>query len=240
MSLQVSRINKVYTYNSSTTSALSDVSLRLKHGEFGCIVGPSGCGKSTLLRLISGLETSNGGLIKRPVRIGYLFQDPALFPWLSAFENIAFGLRMAGMHHVDITKRVYQYLNLVGLSGFAGARPYQLSGGMRQRVALARSMVIEPDLLLMDEPFSAIDLKNKERFYDDIQEIWKRQKMTVLLVTHNIRESVCLGSRVFIMSGRPGTIKHVVAVPLNRPRKLDDLRVTIVSKRVKKLLYASA
>lgn len=211
--------------------ALSGVDLALAPGSFVAVVGPSGCGKSTLLRLIAGLETPDAGAIRidseppsvaaAQHRIGVAFQDHALLPWLSVRQNVALPFRLAGVP-VD-EARVASLVAMVGLAEFAGARPSQLSGGMRQRVSIARSLALSPRLLLLDEPFGALDAFTREELWCVLRDLWAAQRFTVVLVTHDLREAVFLADTVYVMSKRPGRILGRRAIDLPRPR---DLEVT--------------
>ena len=229
--LTLRNVTKRFEGAAGRVTALEDISLDVREGEFLVVVGPSGCGKSTLLGLLAGLEHSDEGTIQlgeEPVvspgrdRL-VMFQQDALFPWLNALENVLFGLRLKpGLTDAERLDSARYYLNLVGLGNKEKARPHELSGGMRQRVALARSLAPNPRVLLMDEPFSALDALTREQLYGDIQEIFTKRKKTIVLVTHNIREAVCLGDRVVLFSPNPGRVQQVFDVDLPRPRRLND------------------
>ena len=206
--------------------ALGGINLEVMDGEFLAIVGPSGCGKSTFLEIAAGLikPTSgsiyiDGNVINGPDHNrGIVFQGYALFPWRTVAGNIAYGLEekgVPGQKRIEICRK---YVSLVGLSGFEDHYPYQLSGGMKQRVAIARALAYNPDILLMDEPFAALDAQTRETLQDEVLRIWNETKKTVLFVTHNIEEAVFLADRIAVMSARPGTIKQIIEVPLSRPR----------------------
>ncbi|MDP3278826.1 MAG: ABC transporter ATP-binding protein [Deltaproteobacteria bacterium] len=220
-----------------TTQALSPVDLEVRDGEFVCLVGPSGCGKSTVLNLVAGLDqASEGEVLVRgePVRgpgpdRTVMFQEAALFPWLTVAENVRFPLDVAGVARSEASGRVEQYLRMVHLWKFRDARPHELSGGMRQRAALARSLVVEPDILLMDEPFGALDAQTCEMLHAELETIWQRTKKTVLFVTHNVREAVRLADRVVVMGTRPGRIKRVLEVDLPRPRDQEQRDVGLLA-----------
>jgi NitT/TauT family transport system ATP-binding protein len=220
--------------------ALQDISLDVRSGEFLCIVGPSGCGKSTLLHLIAGLDKPSGGeillngrLVSRPGpdRI-LIFQDHGLFPWLTVRENVEFGLRMKGMPKEELRKSSHHFLQLVQLSQFPGSYIHQLSGGMRQRVALARSLAMQPDVLLMDEPFAALDAQTRDLLHDELERVWRETGQTIIFVTHNVREAARLGDRVVVLSFRPGRIKSEFEVELPRPRNMEDPSVVRVAGQV--------
>jgi NitT/TauT family transport system ATP-binding protein len=220
--------------------ALQDIHLDVRAGEFLCIVGPSGCGKSTLLHLISGLDRQSKGEIllhglpvngPGPDRI-MIFQDLGLFPWLTVRQNVEFGLRLKGLDAADIRLLSVYYLDLVHLSQFAESYIHQLSGGMRQRVALARSLAMQPEVLLMDEPFAALDAQTRDMLHDELERIWHETRQTIVFVTHNVREAARLGDRVVVMTFRPGRIKKEIQVDLPRPRNMEDPNVVRVAGEV--------
>jgi NitT/TauT family transport system ATP-binding protein len=220
--------------------ALERIDLQVRAGEFVCIVGPSGCGKSTLLHLIAGLAQPSAGevlLDGRPVdgpdtgRI-LIFQDLGLFPWLTVIQNVEFGLRMAGVPKHERRLKSREYLRLVHLSKFENSYIHELSGGMRQRVALARALAIEPDVLLMDEPFAALDAQTRDLLHDELERIWAETGRTIIFVTHNVREAVRLGDRVVLITFRPGQVKRQFGVALPRPRHLEDVEVAKTAREV--------
>ena len=224
----------------SFTPALQNIDLEIEQGEFVCIVGPSGCGKSTLLHLIAGLDKPTTGQVEvdgSPVsgpgtdRI-LLFQELGLFPWLSVRENVEFGLKMAGVSKIERRDRARVFLRMVHLSHFEEHYIHQLSGGMRQRVALARSLALRPKILLMDEPFAALDAQTRDMLHDELERIWKETAPTIVFVTHNVREAVRLGDRVLLMSFRPGRIKSQFPINLKRPRHVEDSDVAHLSKEI--------
>ncbi len=213
--------------------ALDKINLEVKPGEFLCIVGPSGCGKSTLLHLIAGLQPQTSGKVLvdgTPVsgpgtdRI-LIFQELGLFPWLTVGGNVEFGLKMKNVGKVEREERVQYYLRLVHLSKFGDSYIHQLSGGMRQRVALARALATEPDVLLMDEPFAALDAQTRDLLHDELERIWAETGRTIVFVTHNVREAVRLGDRVALMTFRPGRVKQEFSVSLPRPRHMEQADV---------------
>ena len=209
--------------------AFHQLSLAVKRNEIMCVVGPSGCGKTTLLRCIAGLtDLSSGRLLvhgkavgaRPPDGVAMVFQHFGLLPWKTVFDNAAFGLAMAGVPRAEIKARVMNYLDLVGLTGFEGHYPYQLSGGMQQRVGLVRALVMNPSILLMDEPFAALDAQTRELMQAELLKIWAEAHKTVLFITHQINEAVYLADRVAVLSPRPGRLKDVVTIPFERPRPL--------------------
>ncbi|MCE9522847.1 MAG: ABC transporter ATP-binding protein [Alphaproteobacteria bacterium] len=208
--------------------ALHDVSFTVEAGEFLSLVGPSGCGKSTALRLIAGLSQANEGTIKwrgKPPALGFVFQDAALLPWANVEKNVRLPLEIAGLDDAAIKRRIAETLELVGLSTFAKSYPRELSGGMKMRVSIARALAAEPSVLLMDEPFAALDELTRERLNDELRELWAAKKLTVVFVTHSIYESVYLASRVVVMGPRPGRVVADIAMP--EPVKRDpDFRLT--------------
>jgi len=220
--------------------AIENVSLSIEEGEFVCLVGPSGCGKSTLLNIIAGLDKPtegavllNGQLVKEtgPDRI-VVFQENALFPWLRVLENVEFGLKMAGVIKEKRKKIAVRYLEMMQLTKFADAFTYQLSGGMKQRVAIARALVMDPDILLMDEPFAALDSQTRDLLLVELQLIWSKTRKTIVFVTHNITESICLGDRVVIFTSRPGKVKSEIRVDYRRPRLSEDDNLHEYQRRV--------
>jgi NitT/TauT family transport system ATP-binding protein len=218
-----------YGKGEGSVLALSDLSLQVGKEEFCVIVGPSGCGKSSLLYLIAGLEDRSGGMIKvggRPVSDpgadrGMVFQAYTLFPWLTVRQNVEYGPKRKGMPAAERNRIVDYYLNEIGLSGFRDHYPSQLSGGMKQRVAIARAMANDPEVLLMDEPFGALDSQTRHSMQQLLLRVWEHSKKTVLFVTHDIDEAIVLADRVFVMSGRPGLIRKELVVPFARPRDID-------------------
>lgn len=232
MKLHIQNIRKEFLINSGRITALTDINLEVRSGEFICFVGPSGCGKSTLLNLIAGLEQTTSGSVVSKGKIGFMFQEATLFPWLKVKDNVAFGLRVAKRNKDEISEKVDQYLKLVHLFPFKEAYPHELSGGMKQRVALARALILDPDILLMDEPFAALDAQTREILHGELQEIWQTTKKTIIFVTHNIREAVCLGTRVLVFTAQPGRVKKEYRIDLKRPREMSSLEVMMLSNEI--------
>jgi len=218
------------THSGQDLLALDRINLQLRAGEFVCIVGPSGCGKSTLLHLIAGLHQQTSGEVLvdgKPVkgpgtdRI-MIFQEHGLFPWLTVGQNVEFGMKMKGISGAEREEKTRHYLRLVHLAKFEKSYIHQLSGGMRQRVAIARALATEPDVLLMDEPFAALDAQTRDLLHDELERIWYETGCTIIFVTHNVREAVRLGDRVILLTFRPGRVKSELTVGLPRPRHLED------------------
>jgi NitT/TauT family transport system ATP-binding protein len=212
-------------------SAIDGVSLDIGRGEFFMIVGPSGCGKTTLLRILAGLETATSGTIEIDTPAGsdrpenaMVFQGESIFPWMTVWNNAAYGLRMRNAPAALIQERVGHYLDRTGLTRFADYYPHQLSGGMKQRVSIARAFANDPEILLMDEPFSALDAQNKLLLQEELLRIWDEQKKTVVFITHSVDEAVYLGDRIMVMTAQPGKVKGFVRVPLPRPRNIIELQ----------------
>lgn len=223
--LKVENLSKTYRDPSGVVHALGPVSFETAKGDFLCFLGPTGCGKTTLLRSIAGLETPDSGTVTIPSRsdggkpvIGYVFQQGALFPWMSVYSNIEFPLRAKKVERVERREKVRNMLRMVGLESFSSSYPHQLSGGMQQRAALARSLVMEPDLLLMDEPFSSLDTRTSQELQESLRDLWKQASTTVLFVTHNIEEAVYLAEEVIVLGHRPGTVVRRESIVLEDPR----------------------
>src|SRR5437773_5032421 len=241
--LAIENVSKNFKGGSGSVLALDKVSLSVAEGEFVCLVGSSGCGKSTLLNIIAGLEKPDSGTVRadgKPVtgpgreRL-VMFQEPALFPWLDVFGNVLFGLKLKpNLTRSDRCDVAKYYLELVGPSRFEHANIHELSGGMKQRVSLARALAPNPRVLLMDEPFAALDALTREQLYGDIQEIWKARRKTIVFVTHNVREAACLGDRVLLFSPHPGRIQEEFAVSLPRPRDINSVDLAAHATRITK------
>jgi NitT/TauT family transport system ATP-binding protein len=243
--LVVEGVSKSFSARGQTVQALDRVSLDVNEGEFVCLVGPSGCGKSTLLNLIAGLEQpdqgtmmTDGRKIDGPGRDRMvMFQEHALFPWLNVAGNVMFGLRLKpGLSNKDREDVTQFYLKLVGLERFKDANIHELSGGMKQRVALARALAPNPRVLLMDEPFAALDAMTREQLYADLQKIWSARRKTIIFVTHNVREAVCLGDRVILFSAHPGRIREEFKIPLPRPRDINSVELAAYATEITRAL----
>ena len=238
--LLLAHVGKSFDAGAGRFAAVEDVSLDVEAGAFIAIVGASGCGKSTLLRMIAGLERPDRGQISaggRPVTgtgldRGLVFQEPRLLPWLTAGQNVALALRNAPMDAVTKRRVVAEHLDLVGLSDFAAAMPAQLSGGMAQRVAIARGLAARPGILLLDEPFGALDALTRLRMQAELERIWLAERTTTLLVTHDVEEAAVLADRIVVMSPRPGRITAIEDVPLDRPRDRGDPRLTALRRSI--------
>jgi len=227
--ITVDGLSKAYGRGRDQVLALSGLSLQVAPGEFVCLVGASGSGKSTLLGLVAGLDQAMlGSLDTGGVRPALMFQEPALMPWLSARQNVELPLRLRGGPRSEAVR----LLELVGLAGFADRLPHELSGGMRQRVALARALAQDADILLMDEPFAALDAITRDDLHDELERLWLRRRMTVLFVTHNAREAVRLAGRVLVLSSRPGRVAAEFPVDLPRPRRIENADLGALAARI--------
>jgi NitT/TauT family transport system ATP-binding protein len=230
--LAIDQVTQWFETGHGRVQALDRVSLQVASGEFVCLLGPSGCGKSTLLNLIAGLEMPSAGTLMaggQPIRAPsrermMMFQESALFPWLDVLSNVMFGLKhKPGLTSAERREVAEYYLKLVGLEKFMYAYIHELSGGMKQRVALARALAPNPRVLLMDEPFAALDALTREQLYGDLQRIWLQRKVTIVFVTHNVREAACLGDRVLLFSSHPGRIREEFQIKLPRPRDINSV-----------------
>jgi NitT/TauT family transport system ATP-binding protein len=238
--LKVIDVEKIYPARSGNLQALARVNLSVAPGEFICLVGPSGCGKTTLLYMLAGLETPTRGQVLAddkpiigpdPSRV-LLFQEAALFPWLTVEDNVEFGLRVAGVNRTSRQAEVRRLLQMVNLGPFGRAWVHELSGGMKQRVALARALAVDPAVLLLDEPFGALDALTRQLLHDELQELWMRMGKTVVFVTHNVREAVVLGDRVLVFTPRPGQIIADHRIDLPRPRHIDTPETAELARRI--------
>jgi len=218
-------VSKVYGHAGNAVHALDRVSLDVAEGEFVCLLGASGCGKSTLLNILAGLDGATTGTVEVEGSTTLMFQDAALFPWLTARGNVDLALKLAKVPKDQRKARVDELLELVHLSDFAKKRPHELSGGMRQRVALARALSQNTDVLLMDEPFGALDAMTRDLLHDELEGLWSSTSKTVVFVTHNVREAVRLGDRVVLLSSRPGRVAAEFPITIPRPRRMDSPEV---------------
>ena len=247
--LSIDKVSKSFRSRAGTVLALDQVSLNVAEAEFICIVGASGCGKSTLLNIIAGLEKPDSGTVSadgKPVtgpgreRL-VMFQEAALFPWLDVLGNVLFGLKLKpNLTKKDRLDVARYYLELVDLTRFERANIHELSGGMKQRVALARALAPNPRVLLMDEPFAALDALTREQLYGDLQRIWKARRKTIVFVTHNVREAVCLGNRVLLFSPHPGRVQEEFVIELPRPRDLNSVELATYASRITHALKTGA
>lgn len=242
---EIQSVDVVYEESSlSQVTALSNVSFAIEDGEFVCVVGPSGCGKTTLLKLLAGFEkptrgsvTVFGEKVSGPdASRAVVFQEHALFPWLTVRGNIEYGLKRRGIDKNERKELVRKYLALINLSDFKERYPNQLSGGMRQRVGIVRALINSPQILLMDEPFGALDALTRERLQDELVDIWQREKHTVLFITHAIGESLKLADKVIVMTARPGRIHTIIPVPFPRPRDIDSPEIAKIAHSIREIL----
>jgi len=244
--LVIEKLDKSYKAKNGDVVALQGIDLNIRKGEFVCIVGSSGCGKSTLLRIIAGLENGYSGEVRIGERRisgpgldrGMVFQEHRLIPWLTVEQNVSFGLN--GLENGHRAAIVREHLKLVGLSSFAKSLPHQLSGGMAQRVAIARALVNNPELLLLDEPFGALDAFTRIQMQQEVLRIWEVERTTMVLVTHDIDEAIFLGDRVVVMSNRPGTVKKTITVHLPRPRDRSSYEFVQIRKEIYAEFFAEA
>jgi NitT/TauT family transport system ATP-binding protein len=232
----LSGVSKVYGKGAAAVRALAELSLTVAPGEFTCLIGASGCGKSTLLSLVAGLERPTTGTLQVGGRVALMFQEAGLFPWLTARGNVELALRR--LSRAERGRRAAELLDVVQLGGFADKRPHELSGGMRQRVSLARALAQDADVLLMDEPFGALDAMTRDVMHDELDAIAAERGLTVLFVTHNVREAVRLGDRVVVLSSRPGRVLADIPVGVQRPRRIDSAPVAQAAAEITDLLRA--
>ncbi|ELZ33661.1 ABC transporter ATP-binding protein [Halorubrum tebenquichense] len=245
-SVALDRVGKTYSADGDPVRALDDVSFSVADGEFVCLVGPSGCGKTTLFRIVAGLtEATDGRVLLDGTEVtgpttdmGVVFQEYHLFPWLTVAENVGFGLERSDRSPDERERRVDEMLGLVGLTEFRDAYPKSLSGGMKQRVAIARALAVDPDLLLMDEPFGAVDAQTREMLQRELLDVWASTGKTVLFVTHDVAEAVTLADRIVVMAADPGRVREVVDVDVGRPRERGDAAFAEYVGRVRELIGA--
>jgi NitT/TauT family transport system ATP-binding protein len=230
--VRLTGVSKVFGRDRSAVRALDKISLEVPPGEFICLIGASGCGKSTLLNLVADLDQPTAGKVTVSGRVALMFQEPALFPWLTAAGNIDLALRARGVGRVERRQRTAELLDAVRLTDFGGKRPHELSGGMRQRVALARALAQDADVLLMDEPFGALDAMTRDVLHDELDRVFAGRQLTILFVTHNVQEAVRLGDRVVVLSSRPGRVVDQFEVPIERPRRIDSAPVAELAAQI--------
>ncbi len=240
MQVVFKRVHKAFKQKGQTVQALRDINFEVAEGEFVCVVGPSGCGKSTLVSLVAGLEFPDSGQVfedskivegRSPDRL-VVFQEAALFPWLTVLENVAFGLKIKGVSESERIQKSLEAIKMVHLSRFVNAHPHELSGGMKQRAVIARALVMDPKILLMDEPFAALDAQTRNMLQEELQAIWQKTRKTIIFVTHNVREATFLSDRVFEITARPGTIKNEYPIHIPRPRREQDPSLLIVQTKI--------
>ena len=244
MKLEIHDVTKTFQSKNGALTALESIDLDVQAGEFVCLLGPSGCGKSTLLNIIAGLDTPTTGEVfvdgksisGTDTNRVMIFQSAALFPWLNVFDNVKFGLNMIGVSQSERQVIARKFLRMVHLSDFEKSYIHELSGGMRQRVAIARALALNPDILLMDEPFGALDAQTRDILHDELQTIWSDTQKTVLFVTHNVREAIVLGDRVIVFSARPGRIKQEFKIDLPRPRQIESYPVVDLANEIMAVL----
>lgn len=242
--ITLENVSKSFTHLEQEQIILQDINFNVDKGEFLCIVGPSGCGKTTLLRMIAGLDfPTTGRILEEETEIsgpsierGYVFQQYSLFPWLNVLENVTFGLELRGMEENERNQKAREYLKMVGLSQAENSYPKELSGGMKQRVAIARSLVNDPHVLLMDEPFSALDVQTRHKLQEELVRIWREEQKTIIFVTHNVDEAVFLADRVVVLSRNPGTVIKSFQIDLNRIRDRAAPRFLELKKEITGLL----
>jgi NitT/TauT family transport system ATP-binding protein len=238
VALELIEVTKRYGKGRTAVAALDAINLTVAEGEFVCLVGSSGCGKSTLLSIVAGLDAPSSGAVENyGRRVALMFQEPALFPWLTAAANIDLALKARAVPRGVRRERVARLLDTVGLSDFADKRPHQLSGGMRQRVALARALAQDADVLLMDEPFGALDALTRDLLHEELERIVESRGLTVIFVTHNVREAVRLADRVILLGSRPGRIVEEFPVPVPRPRQINTADVAELAAHITARLH---
>ena len=242
MIIEVENVSKQFVTKHSQTSALSDVNVSIRKGEFVSILGPSGCGKSTLLNIIAGIDKATSGRVSlngKPITgmgpdRALMFQEPALFPWLRVIDNVEFGMKLAGVSKEIRRDKALLYLKMVHLTKFQNAFPHELSGGMKQRVALARALSLDSEVLLMDEPFAALDSQTRNLLQIELQKIWQETKKTIIFVTHNVEEAVLLSDRVILLAALPGRVKKEYKIELGRPRLIESADVAYTTAQIMK------
>lgn len=236
--LQVNSISKIFTAKTSRTDVLQNISFTVGSKEVVCLVGPSGCGKSTLFNVISGLDQPTTGTVEHTGGLAMMFQEPALLPWLTVENNVAFGLDRGKYDAATTAAAIERYLKIVGLENFGKSYPHELSGGMKQRAALARTLIIEPSIILMDEPFSALDAQTRDRLQQFVQTLLKDYPVSIVFVTHDVREAVVLGDRVLVLTQRPAHIRQAYHIDIPRPRRSFDAAIDTYVKAITEQLQA--
>jgi NitT/TauT family transport system ATP-binding protein len=231
-SVSVDRLSVAFPHGDQLLLALHGATFEVKRGEFVCLVGASGSGKSTLLNVLAGLDRPSAGRAHVHGRVALIFQESALLPWLTAAGNVELALELRGINAPERRQIADELLGRVHLDGFGRRRPHELSGGMKQRVALARALAQDADVLLMDEPFAALDAISREGLHDELERIWTESRLSILFVTHNAREAVRLGDRVMVFTSRPGRVAHEVQIDLPRPRSLDSPELAVMAGRI--------
>ena len=240
MSIEIKNINKSFDGRGKNLSVLEDINLEINDGELICLLGPSGCGKTTLLRLIAGLDqptsgeiVANGEVVEKPSGDrAVIFQQYSLFPWLTVLQNVTFGLEISGGSKEENIQAAERYLKSVGLLDFKDSYPHELSGGMKQRVAIIRSLLNHSPILLMDEPFSALDMQNRHKLQEQLIGVWKRFENTIVFVTHDVDEAVYLADKIVLLDKDPGKIAEIIPVDLERPRKRDSLEFLKIQESI--------
>ena len=240
MSIEIKNINKSFDGRGKNLSVLEDINLTINDGELICLLGPSGCGKTTLLRLIAGLDhptsgeiVANGEVVEKPSGDrAVIFQQYSLFPWLTVLQNVTFGLEMSGGSKEENIQAAERYLKSVGLLDFKDSYPHELSGGMKQRVAIIRSLLNHSPILLMDEPFSALDMQNRHKLQEQLIGVWQRFENTIVFVTHDVDEAVFLADKIVLLDKNPGKIAEVISVDIERPRKRDSIEFLKIQESI--------
>ncbi|MBP2637612.1 MAG: cmpD 3 [Firmicutes bacterium] len=242
-SIVLTNITKIFTNGKRQITALTDINISIGDGEFFSIVGPSGCGKTTLLRILAGLDIATSGNVDiqitaddRPVN-SMVFQEQSVFPWLTVIDNVAYGLKLRGIPKKERYQTAENFLRMIGLTKFAKAYPHQLSGGMKQRVSVARAFANDPEILLMDEPFGSLDEQNRILLQQELLRIWELSKKTTVFITHSIDEALCLSDRILIMTAHPGTVKTIIDVDLPRPRDVASIRTSMRYNELFQLIW---
>ena len=243
--IKIEHVGRVFQTARDEVTALADVNLQIKEGEFFSIVGPSGCGKTTLLRILAGLETASTGRIAirscddtKPLT-SVVFQEQSIFPWLTVLDNVAYGLKMRNIPKQEREATAAYYIEMIGLSKFAKSYPCQLSGGMKQRVSVARAFANDPAILLMDQPFGALDEQNRIILQQELLDLWSRTKKTTIFITHSIDEALCVSDRIMIMTAHPGTVKEIIDIDLPRPRDISKIRTSFRYNELFQLIWHS-